>query len=89
MVGTVQAADHIHQRALARTVGADDRADLAACNRQIHARERHHAAKGQADTLQLQHRLHGRRMIQGPRNLRARSLRGQLAQRLQPARRIE
>src|SRR5579872_7436333 len=53
------AADAVDQRALARTIGADQSQPLARLNFQVNAVERDKAAEPLADIVNMQQRAHG------------------------------
>jgi hypothetical protein len=57
-VGLVDAVDDVHQRGLARAVLAAQRVDLAAREREVHARERARSAEALADALQFEQGAH-------------------------------
>jgi hypothetical protein len=58
--GVIEAADHVEQRGLARSVGADDRHDLSAPDLEAHPIESLDGAEPHADLVHLQQRGGGR-----------------------------
>jgi hypothetical protein len=57
-VGVIEAADHVEQRGLPRSVGADYGHEIALLDVQAHARHRLHAAEGLGDVADLELRAH-------------------------------